>query len=54
MLATGRPLVLPGCYNALTARILEHAGHEALYMTGYGVVAFDDLPEEWVSEPFLT
>ncbi|MBK1662652.1 isocitrate lyase/PEP mutase family protein [Paracraurococcus ruber] len=36
MLATRRPLVLPGCYNALTARILESAGHEALYMTGYG------------------
>ena len=36
MMAPGRPLVLPGCYNALTARILEHAGHEALYITGYG------------------
>src|SRR5919107_4439380 len=36
MMAQRRPLVLPGCYNALTARILEHAGHEALYMTGYG------------------
>ena len=36
MMASRRPLVLPGCYNALTARILEHAGHEALYMTGYG------------------
>ncbi|MDN3565657.1 oxaloacetate decarboxylase [Paeniroseomonas aquatica] len=36
MLARGTPLVLPGCYNALTARILEHAGHEAIYMTGYG------------------
>jgi 2-methylisocitrate lyase-like PEP mutase family enzyme len=35
-MAPGPPLVLPGCYNALTARILEHAGHEALYMTGYG------------------
>jgi 2-methylisocitrate lyase-like PEP mutase family enzyme len=31
-----RPLVVPGCFNALTARILEHAGHEAIYMTGYG------------------
>src|SRR3954468_8905521 len=31
-----QPLVVPGCYNALTARILEHAGHEAIYMTGYG------------------
>ncbi|GGC26788.1 carboxyvinyl-carboxyphosphonate phosphorylmutase [Siccirubricoccus deserti] len=36
LLAERRPLVVPGCYNALTARILEHAGHEAIYMTGYG------------------
>ena len=36
LLARGTPLVVPGCYSALTARILEHAGHEAVYMTGYG------------------
>jgi 2-methylisocitrate lyase-like PEP mutase family enzyme len=35
-MAARRPLVVPGCYSALTARILEHAGHEAVYMTGYG------------------
>jgi 2-methylisocitrate lyase-like PEP mutase family enzyme len=46
MLAEGRPLVLPGCYNALTARILEHAGHPALYMTGYGTsLALLGLPD---------
>jgi 2-methylisocitrate lyase-like PEP mutase family enzyme len=28
--------VVPGCYNALTARILARAGFPALYMTGYG------------------
>jgi 2-methylisocitrate lyase-like PEP mutase family enzyme len=31
-----RPLVVPGCYNALSARILGEAGFPALYMTGYG------------------
>jgi len=30
------PLILPGCFNAMSARILEHAGFPALYMTGYG------------------
>lgn len=30
------PLILPGCFNALSARILEHAGFPALYMSGYG------------------
>ena len=30
------PLILPGCFNARSARILEHAGFPALYMSGYG------------------
>ena len=30
------PLILPGCFNAMSARILEHAGFPALYMSGYG------------------
>lgn len=36
LLSAGRTIVAPGCYNALTARILERAGFPALYMTGYG------------------
>jgi 2-methylisocitrate lyase-like PEP mutase family enzyme len=36
LLATGRALLVPGCYNALSARILERAGFPAVYMTGYG------------------
>lgn len=36
LLAGARPLVLPGCYNALSARVLENAGFSAIYMTGYG------------------
>jgi 2-methylisocitrate lyase-like PEP mutase family enzyme len=31
-----KPLIVPGCYNALSARVLEHAGFPALYMSGYG------------------
>ncbi|MEY4858611.1 MAG: 2,3-dimethylmalate lyase [Pseudomonadota bacterium] len=29
-------LILPGCFNAMSARILEHAGFPALYMSGDG------------------
>lgn len=35
-LAAHKPLVIPGCFNALSARILEEAGFEAVYMSGYG------------------
>jgi 2-methylisocitrate lyase-like PEP mutase family enzyme len=46
LIAARRPLVVPGCYNALSARILEHAGHEAVYMTGYGTsLALLGLPD---------
>jgi 2-methylisocitrate lyase-like PEP mutase family enzyme len=31
------PLVLPGCADALTARIAERAGFEAVYATGAGI-----------------
>lgn len=30
------PLVVPGCYDALSAKVLERAGFPAVYMTGYG------------------
>lgn len=33
------PLVLPGCYDALGARVLEQAGFDAVYMTGFGTAA---------------
>jgi 2-methylisocitrate lyase-like PEP mutase family enzyme len=36
LLAEGPTLFVPGCYNALSARILEHVGFPAIYMTGYG------------------
>ena len=46
LLAAGEPLFVPGCYNALTARILEHAGFPAVYMTGYGTsLALLGLPD---------
>jgi carboxyvinyl-carboxyphosphonate phosphorylmutase len=30
------PLVAPGCYDALGARLIEQAGFDAAYMTGFG------------------
>ena len=38
--ACGRePIVAPGAYDALTARIVEQAGFPAVYMTGFGTSA---------------
>ena len=34
-----RIIVAPGVYDAVTARIADRMGFEALYMTGYGTVA---------------
>ena len=35
-LLTSTPLVVPGCYDAMSAKVLERAGFPAVYMTGYG------------------
>jgi 2-methylisocitrate lyase-like PEP mutase family enzyme len=34
-----RPLVAPGAYDALSARLIELAGFDAVYMTGFGAAA---------------
>src|SRR5438034_6625789 len=36
LLKSGQPLFVPGCYNALSAKILDTVGFPAVYMTGYG------------------
>jgi 2-methylisocitrate lyase-like PEP mutase family enzyme len=39
-------LFVPGCYNALSARVLEQVGFPAVYMTGYGTsLALLGLPD---------
>ena len=35
----GRPLLAPGAYDALTARLVEQAGFDVVYMTGFGTTA---------------
>lgn len=36
-IGSGGPLLLPGAANALTARVIEDVGFEAVYVTGAGV-----------------
>jgi len=37
LLTPGAGLIVPGAANALTARIIEHLGYPAVYLTGAGV-----------------
>jgi 2-methylisocitrate lyase-like PEP mutase family enzyme len=39
LLAGHEPVVAPGAYDALSARLVEHAGFDAVYMTGFGASA---------------
>ena len=39
LLAKPGSLVLPGCYDALTARLIERAGYKAAFMGGFAVSA---------------
>lgn len=36
LLAGGRTVFVPGCFNAVSARVIELTGFQAAYMTGYG------------------
>jgi carboxyvinyl-carboxyphosphonate phosphorylmutase len=36
LLAAGEMVLAPGCYDALGARLVEQAGFDAVYMTGFG------------------
>ncbi|MCL4141346.1 UNVERIFIED_CONTAM: hypothetical protein GTU68_053895 [Idotea baltica] len=39
LLAKDGPILLPGCYDALGARLIEQAGFDTVYMTGFGTSA---------------
>lgn len=39
LLERPEPLLLPGCYDALGARLIEQADFDAVYMTGFGTAA---------------
>jgi len=36
LLKGGKTLFVPGCYNAMSARVLDQVGFPAIYMSGYG------------------
>src|ERR1700748_1715081 len=39
LLARGETVLAPGCYDTLGARLVEEAGFDAGYMTGFGTAA---------------
>jgi 2-methylisocitrate lyase-like PEP mutase family enzyme len=39
LLATGEPLVLPGVYDALSARLAEETGFRAVFLSGFAMAA---------------
>jgi 2-methylisocitrate lyase-like PEP mutase family enzyme len=39
LLAQNAPVTAPGAYDALSARLVEEAGFDAVYMTGFGATA---------------
>eukprot|EP00536_Pseudo-nitzschia_multiseries_P000164 jgi/Psemu1/293942/fgenesh1_pm.3_\ len=40
-----QPILLPCCYDGLTARLVARAGFEATFMTGFGVSAVNGYPD---------
>lgn len=46
LLREGKTLFVPGCFNAMSARVIEHAGFPAIYMSGYGTsLSLTGLPD---------
>ena len=46
LIGRGPTLYVPGCYNAMSAKVLEGAGFGAIYMTGYGTsLSLTGLPD---------
>ena len=39
LLRSPAPVMAPGAYDALSARLIEQAGFDAVYMTGFGTTA---------------
>lgn len=45
MMADGKLVIAPGCYDGATAMLVESAGFDAAYMTGAGVASTYGLPD---------
>ncbi|MEM0990554.1 MAG: oxaloacetate decarboxylase [Pseudomonadota bacterium] len=44
-LASGEMITAPGCFDGLTAKLIERAGFQACYMTGAGTASSFGLPD---------
>ncbi len=44
-IASGEMVTAPGCYDGLTAKLIERAGYSACYMTGAGTASGYGLPD---------
>jgi 2-methylisocitrate lyase-like PEP mutase family enzyme len=38
-------VMMPGCHDGLTAKLIERAGYDSCFMTGYGVSAVHGVPD---------
>jgi len=46
LIGSGPTLFMPGCFNAMSARVLENVGFPAIYMSGYGTsLSLTGLPD---------
>jgi 2-methylisocitrate lyase-like PEP mutase family enzyme len=45
LLASGQVLTVPGCYDAISAKLVERAGFPSTFMTGFGVAAVRGYPD---------
>lgn len=45
LLERDKPLIMPGAYDCITARFIEQAGFDAVYMTGAGTAATLGYPD---------
>jgi 2-methylisocitrate lyase-like PEP mutase family enzyme len=46
LIKAGPTLFVPGCFNAMSARVLENVGFPAIYMSGYGTsLSLTGLPD---------
>ena len=39
LIGSGRPLLIPGAHDAMSARLIEEAGYEAVYLSSHGLSA---------------
>jgi len=52
LIKAGPTLFVPGCFNAMSARVLENVGFPVIYMSGYGTsLSLTGLPHRSTRPP---